>query len=86
MATQAAVMIALERIENGSVGLLKPVGSGVQEARIHRGPGYRVYLGLDGPIMVVLLCGGDKSTQKRDVALAREYWQDYRNRRKVKCR
>jgi len=77
-------MIALERIESGNLGHVKPVGGGVHEVRIHHGPGYRVYLGFNGPVVVILLCGGDKSTQRKDIARAREYWKDYGNRRKAK--
>ena len=86
VSAQAAVMIALERIESGNLGMVKTVGGGVHEARIHHGPGYRAYLGFDGPVVVVLLCGGDKSTQKKDLVVAKKYWQDYRNRRKRGCR
>jgi len=50
------------------------------EARIDFGPGYRVYFGRDGEVVVILLCGGDKSTQDRDIRRAKEYWSDYGNR------
>lgn len=56
------------------------MGDGVNELRISYGPGYRVYFGLEGETLVILLCGGDKSTQVKDIKLAKEYWQDYRNR------
>ena len=53
---------------------------GVQELKIDIGPGYRVYYGLDGNFIVVLLCGGDKSTQKRDIREAQARWVEYRSR------
>jgi putative addiction module killer protein len=56
------------------------------EAKIDHGPGYRIYFGCAGPVVVILLCGGDKSTQKGDIAKAREYWKDFGNRRKARWR
>jgi putative addiction module killer protein len=57
-------------------GDIAPVGNGVSELRIHYGPGYRVYLQQRGTILVVLLCGGDKSTQARDIVLAKKLAQE----------
>jgi putative addiction module killer protein len=54
----------------------------VSELRIPYGPGYRVYFGRSGNFVVILLCGGDKRTQAKDIALAQEYWTDYRLREK----
>ena len=51
-----------------------------QGLRIPFGPGYRVYFGREGDAVVILFCGGDKSTQTRDVERARDYWRDYRSR------
>ena len=51
---------------------------GVSELRVDYGPGYRVYFGQKGRIWVVLLCGGDKRTQERDIRLAKQYWQEYK--------
>ena len=56
------------------------VGEGVQELRINYGPGYRVYFAQEGVTVVLLLCGGDKSTQTRDIETAKRYWNDYRRR------
>lgn len=53
------------------------VGSGVEELRIDHGPGYRVYFGRQGSSIVVLLCGGDKGKQARDILTARKYWKEY---------
>jgi putative addiction module killer protein len=56
------------------------VGEGVFELRIDFGSGFRVYFGQEGNTVVVLLCGGDKKTQGKDIRRAKEYWQDYRSR------
>jgi len=60
----------IRRLSLGNPGDVKPVGSGVSEMRIDYGPGYRVYFTRRGDIIVVLLCGGDKRTQDRDIARA----------------
>jgi len=59
------------RIANGNLGDVEPVGEGVSEARIHYGPGYRLYFARRGEELIILLCGGDKSTQARDIRRAR---------------
>lgn len=68
----------LLRLQTGNFGDAKAVGGGVQELRIHFGPGFRVYFGLDGERIVVLLMGGDKSTQTEDIRKAQAFWADYR--------
>ena len=60
----------MRRLALGNPGDVRPVGAGVSELRIHYGPGYRVYYVQRGSVLIVLLCGGDKSGQTRDVALA----------------
>lgn len=77
---QAALDARLLRLQRGHFGDCKRVGAGISELRIHYGPGYRVYFGEDGDSLVVLLCGGNKRTQKRDIARAKVYWADYRSR------
>ena len=67
----------LQRLATGLYGDCEPVGEGVSELRMFFGPGYRVYFGEDAENIVVLLCGGDKSSQRRDIKLAKEYWKDY---------
>ena len=57
---------------------LQAVGEGVSELRVDYGPGYRVYFGQKGRTLVVLLCGGDKRTQDRDVRLAKQYWHEFK--------
>lgn len=73
----AAIAWRIDRIQEGNFGDHRPVGGGVWELRIQCGPGYRVYYGEDGPVIVVLLCGGDKKAQSKDIRLARRLWQDY---------
>jgi putative addiction module killer protein len=77
---KARILVQLDRLQLGLPGDWKPVGEGVFELRIFEGKGYRVYFGREGKTIVVLLCGGDKSTQARDIALARTYWRAYRRK------
>lgn len=67
----------LDRVQSGNLGDYRSVGEGVFELRINSDPGYRVYFGQIDTIIVLLLCGGDKSTQEQDILKAREYWRDY---------
>jgi putative addiction module killer protein len=75
---KARILVQLDRLKLGLLGDCKPVGEGVFELRIFEGIGYRVYFGREGRSIVILLCGGDKSTQARDIKLAKAYWQEYR--------
>ena len=77
---RARIRTRLDRVALGHLGDCKAVGEGVQELRIFYGPGYRVYFALDGDTVVLLLCGGTKATQSRDIQTARTYWRDYRSR------
>ncbi len=74
---QAAVDARLTRVRAGNFGDCKSVGGGVFELRIALGPGHRVYYGLQGQQVVILLGGGDKSTQGRDIRRAQQLWQQY---------
>jgi putative addiction module killer protein len=65
---KALIAARVFRVANGLTGDVKPVGQGVSELRIHHGPGYRVYFKQRGSEIVILLCGGDKSTQQSDIA------------------
>ena len=78
---RARIRVRLNRVRLGNLGDCKSVGEGVHEMRLDFGPGYRMYLGLDGDVLVVLLCGGDKRTQSRDVETAKKYWESYRWRK-----
>ena len=75
----ASASVSLESASATSV-TPRAVGDGVQELRIHFGPGYRVYFGREGDALVILLCGGDKGSQDRDIERAQEYWRDHRSR------
>ena len=77
----ARVRTALARIEVGNLSNVRSVGSGVLECRINVGPGYRVYFGRDGDTLIVLLGGGTKARQQRDIKDARELWREYRRRK-----
>ena len=70
----------LNRIRLGNFGDSTSVGGGVEELRIDFGPGYRVYFGQAGFKVVLILCGGDKSTQTQDILQAKSYWKDYQKR------
>ena len=72
----------IARVRLGNFGDSRTVGDGVVELRLDYGPGYRVYFGRDGDELVILLAGGDKSTQERDIEAARAYWADYKVRKK----
>lgn len=73
---QTAIIRRLVRVENGNFGDHCSVGGGVWELRIHCGPGYRVYYGEDGPVIVLLICGGDKGTQRKDIRKAQRLWAE----------
>ncbi len=73
----AKVATAITRVSLGNFSSLKGVGSGLFECRIHFGPGYRVYFGKDGDRLIILLGGGTKKRQQRDVGTALARWQDY---------
>jgi putative addiction module killer protein len=78
VAASAKIVRALARIEQGNLSNVKSVGEGVLEFRIDFGPGYRIYFGRDGETIIVLLTGGTKKRQQRDIDAAHAYWQDYR--------
>jgi putative addiction module killer protein len=78
--TIARINARLGRLEFGNFGDAKSVGNGVMELRLAFGSGYRIYYGLDGEKLVVLLTGGDKSTQDKDIKTAHVFWNDYLRR------
>lgn len=69
---KAAILRRLVRVQMGNLGDVKPLGDGLFEMRVDSGPGYRVYCVRRGDVLIVLLCGGDKSTQEKDIASARK--------------
>ena len=76
----ARVLARLARVRQGNLGDCKSVGEGVSELRVDYGPGYRVYFGQKSQTLVVLLCGGGKRTQDRDISLAKQYWHEFKAR------
>jgi len=74
----ARILARLARVRQGNLGDCKSVGDGVNELRVDYGPGYRVYFGQKERTLVVLLCGGDKRTQDRDIRLAKQYWREFK--------
>ena len=75
---RARVLARIERLASGNPGDVAPVGEGVGELRVHYGPGYRVYFKRSGAEIIVLLCGGDKKSQQRDIKAAKELAKDWR--------
>ncbi len=75
--TRRRILQQLIRLESGNFGDCKPVGSGISELRFFFGPRYRGYFGEGGDTIVVLLCGGDKDNQRRDIRQAQVYWKEY---------
>lgn len=68
---RARIAARIDRLAFGNLGDVEAVGQGISELRIHQGPGYRVYFVRRGPVSIVLLCGGDKSTQAKDIKTAK---------------
>lgn len=77
---KARIAARLRQIESGNMGDAKPVGEGVTELRIHLGAGYRVYCEQHGQYLVILLCGGDKASQPKDIAKAKALWAEWKQR------
>ena len=78
---KARVLIRLDRLVLGLEGHWRAVGEGIRELKISEGKGYRIYYAWDGSKIVLLLCGGNKSTQNADIENARIYWRDYNERK-----
>ena len=77
----AKIVTAETRISLGNFSTLEGVGSGVFEYKLDFGPGYRIYFGRDGETLVILLGGGTKKRQQRDITAALARWQDYKRRK-----
>ena len=78
--TKARIFTRLDRLKLGNFGDCKTLQDGVSELRIHYGPGIRIYYGKIGNRIVLLLCGGDKGSQDRDINKANDYLKDYQSR------
>ena len=78
---RARILIKIDRFAQGNVSNVESVGEGVHELKINIGSGFRVYFGNDDPL-VILLAGGDKSSQSRDINKAKEYWNEYKKNKK----
>ena len=78
---RARIIIQVDRMELGLFGDSEPIGEGLSELKIHYGPGYRVYYGRETLDTYLVICGGDKSTQSRDIKRAKAYWQEYKRRK-----
>lgn len=77
---KARITARINRLAAGAYGDCKPVGKGVWELRIHHGPGYRVYYAQEGKKTLLLLLGGDKSSQQADIEQAIKFWSRYQRR------
>lgn len=77
---RAKIIMQVDRMELGLFGDSEAIGEGLSELRIHYGPGYRVYYGKEKQHVYLLLCGGDKSTQSKDINRAKAYWHDHKRR------
>ncbi len=80
----AAIKVSkrMDQLALGGFGKNRVLGGGLAELKMDYGPGYRIYIGLAGPVLVLLLCGGDKRSQTQDIESARKYWDDYRGKGK----
>ncbi len=79
--TRAKILTRLDRLKLGNFGDCKTLQEGVCELRIHYGPGIRIYYGKIGDQVILLLCGGDKGSQSKDIKKAKEYLKDYQSRK-----
>lgn len=78
----AKITVALGRLEQGNLSNAKSVGGGVLEYRIDFGPGYRMYFGRDGAVLIILLAGGTKKRQHQDIEAAGARWIEYKRRKR----
>lgn len=76
------ILVRLRRLEQGNYGDCSPIGEGLSELRLFFGSGYRVYFGEDEGNIIVILCGGDKSSQSKDITYAKSCWKEYLNDKK----
>lgn len=83
---RARIKVRVDRMRTGNFGSWQSLKGGLFEMKIHYGQGYRVYFGRVGSNVVLLLCGGDKSSQRRDIAQATTYWKEYSSKNYEKKR
>lgn len=76
--TRTRILTYLDRVATGNFNQVASVGDGVQEIKVNFGPGFRVYFAIDGNDIILLLTGGDKSTQTKDIEQAKQCWHDYK--------
>ncbi len=79
--TKARLLKRLDKVHLGNLGDWAAVGDGVCELREHFNQGLRIYYGIEEQTVILLLCGGNKSTQTRDISKAKQYWQEYKHAR-----
>lgn len=79
-AARARIRVRLNRVRLGNFGDCKSAGKGVEELRVDYGPGYRIYFARNTSSLVILLCGGSKKSQSKDIQLAQAYWGDFKRR------
>ena len=79
----AKISVALIRMEQGNLSNCKSLGEGLWENKLVFGPGYRVYFGKSGNKIVILLTGGTKGSQSKDIKKAKSYWHDYKKRKRA---
>ena len=80
---RTTIRVRLDRMKLGNFGHCEPVGEGVSEMKIDLGPGYRVYFGMIGRTIVLLLCGGNKKSQDKDIRCALDFFRDHKQREKA---
>jgi putative addiction module killer protein len=76
--SRGRIRVNVARLADGNFSNCEPVGDNVHELKMDFGPGYRVYFGEDGQNLIILLIGGDKKSQSRDIRIAKEFWQEYK--------
>ncbi|MCK4765291.1 MAG: type II toxin-antitoxin system RelE/ParE family toxin [Candidatus Aminicenantes bacterium] len=81
---RSRIYTRLDRLETGSPGDYRHLGEGIFELRLHFGPGFRIYYGEDGPVIIILLIGGDKSTQSKDIKKAMSLWRSFKEAKNEK--
>ncbi len=82
MPVRARVFAKLDRVETDNLGDHKYISDGISEFRLQFGPGYRIYYGETENTVIILLCGGTKATQKKDITKAKKFWGEFKNRSK----